>query len=258
MKILFVSADKIPHIGGKSSHVLGLISAFKEKGYSCDTFCCSDIPTSGRFFYRRIFIKIIRLLIGKRFLLFWRSYVKLVMSKILLKLQIREKYDMISCQDAISGNCMSLIRSWYPELHITITMHTYFALECTLDGGVSKDSKLFKKIFLFEENCLSYADSVVAVDDRIRKHLNESINSKAFNIKLFSIQNFTNTSVFSPDKNYIIKQMLRQKYALNETDFVGVCIRRLVEKNGVFYAAKAFSYIKDENIKLLIVGAGPE
>lgn len=258
MKLLFISADPIPHVGGKSSHVESLISRYRQEGIECDLFCSGAIDTSGRYFYRKIYFKMLRLLSPKVFLYRWRVCVKRAMSKEILKLQKQNHYDAISCQDAISAVCCYRLREEFPRVPVTLTMHTYFGIECTLDGGIKEDSYLYRKIYSFEESSLSYADNVVAVDERIREHMEASIKKHGYKIGLSSIKNFTNTDIFKPSSDKETKKQIRCQYGIVEDDFVGICVRRLVEKNGVKYAVDAFRHIKEEKIKLMILGTGPE
>ncbi len=51
---------------------------------------------------------------------------------------------------------------------------------------------------------------------------------------------------------------IRKQLELNDSDIVGILTRRLVKKNGVKYLAEATRHIKSPNLKLLIIGDGPE
>jgi len=137
-------------------------------------------------------------------------------------------------------------------------MHTYFGIECTLDGGIKENSRLYRRICQFEESSLSYIDNAVAVDERIREHLEMHIKKHRYDVGLTSIKNFTNTDIFKSVISNEERNDFRYKHNLEETDFVGICVRRLVEKNGVIFAADAFRYIKETNIKLMVLGTGPE
>lgn len=51
---------------------------------------------------------------------------------------------------------------------------------------------------------------------------------------------------------------LRAKLALDNTDKLAIVTRRLVEKNGVIYLARAMQHIKNSHLRLLLIGDGPE
>jgi glycosyltransferase involved in cell wall biosynthesis len=51
---------------------------------------------------------------------------------------------------------------------------------------------------------------------------------------------------------------LRQQLQLAETDKLAIITRRMVEKNGVIYLARAMRHMKNRSLKLLFIGDGPE
>ena len=54
------------------------------------------------------------------------------------------------------------------------------------------------------------------------------------------------------------RERIRKKLNLSNDDILGILTRRLVEKNGVIYLAKAARYVQNPNLKLLMIGDGEE
>lgn len=255
MNILFVSSDEIPHEGGKSSHIIDLISTINS-GNKNKAYMISQKSLS---LFDRLAIKI-----SQRLLVFLRKEFSVIdFSRYLLSRKIKKtinKYsiDVISAQDifAVGYIVNNLKNITIPP--IVLTMHTYFGIEPLLD----KDS--LDKVYPVYENeiqYLEYVSSIVSVDTRINNHVEETLQSyfPDKNVYLESIQNFTNTSRFNSitiDK----KQELREKYDISLNEFVVFCPRRLVEKNGVIHSVRAIKKISDikKNIKLIVIGNGPQ
>lgn len=242
-KILFVSMDDYPHIGGKSTHMSSLISGLEYYGYSCDVIarnCLSDTKIK---MYK--FLKIFNKFFNKGKYLYLRKKIEYnLMYKKLKKIDFSE-YDAISCQDALSATLVGKIDS---KLNISLTMHTYFGLEYLLDNDVfDENNKYYLKLLKMELDSLNFTKKVVAVDERIFNHVSDIIKERNLkNVKVFTISNFTNTDMFMPNKK------------ISSNKFHIGCIRRIVEKNGTIYAVKAMENLKKyNNIVLDIYGDGP-
>ena len=240
-KILIISMDDYPHIGGKSTHMASLISGLEKLGYNVDVIARNVISNSQ--------IKI------RKTLLYYNKYLNL--SKYLylrkkiefdllysyLKKVDLEKYDAISCQDALSATIVGRINK---NLNISLTMHTYFGIEYLLDNdALTEQNKYYKKLLNLEEESLQYVKKIIAVDERIKKHVIDTCKKCNKKINVYSIVNFTNTDLFIPSG-----KKRGKKYKIG-------CIRRLVEKNGTIYAVKAMEKIDNNNIEFHIYGDGP-
>lgn len=59
-------------------------------------------------------------------------------------------------------------------------------------------------------------------------------------------------------RNADARKKLRHDLGYSNDDIVAIVTRRLVEKNGVTFLAKATASIKNPNLKLLLIGDGPE
>jgi glycosyltransferase involved in cell wall biosynthesis len=55
-----------------------------------------------------------------------------------------------------------------------------------------------------------------------------------------------------------IRKRLRGQLGLKDSDKLAIITRRMVEKNGVIYLARATQHIANGNLKLLFIGDGPE
>ncbi len=246
MKLLILTLDDYPHIGGKSTHIASLIDGLKHQDVECKVISRGNINKYKLNLYK-LLIYPLRYISIKKYLYLRKMNEFKLFQKLVKKELDTNKYNWISCQDALACTAVGRINT---SSIITLTMHTYFGLEYTLDNKFfNTEDDYYKKLLGLEEESLKYANNVVAVDERIYKHIQETIESDFISysnkIKLFSIINFTNTDLYNADKN-------------KHVGFNIMCIRRLVEKNGVIYLVKAMKYLKNErNIKLHIYGDGP-
>ena len=245
-RILFVTYDAYPHEGGKSTHIKYLIDGLTELGIKCDVVSFNDANqmenTAGKVLMQPC------KLFGKDCYLYYRLQVgKAAFRKAVLKKLKNNNYDMISAQDAISGSILNKIA---PDCNnISLTMHTYFGLENGLDNSaLCEGNKYYDRMKAEELEALQCAHAVIAVDERIEKHVVETVDAVgvADKCKVFCVRNFINTNAFEHCP------------ARSENDTLNViCVRRLVEKNGVIYAVKAMEHCSDK-VRLHIVGDGPE
>jgi glycosyltransferase involved in cell wall biosynthesis len=59
-------------------------------------------------------------------------------------------------------------------------------------------------------------------------------------------------------RNEETRRALRSSLGYGEEDKVAIVTRRLVDKNGVIYLARACQFVKDERLRFLVIGDGPE
>lgn len=245
MKMLILTLDDYPHCGGKSTHISSLIDGLKYKKVECKVISRSDISKFKLNGYKML-IYPLRFVNIKKYLYLRKMSEFNLFKKMIKKEFSQNKYDYVSCQDALSCTALGQLNT---KCAITLTMHTYFGLEYTLDNDYFKiGDPTYEKLLALEEESLKYVKNVVSVDERIFNHVNETINLKykKNKINVFSIVNFTNTDLYNDEK-------------INHEDFNIMCVRRLVEKNGAIYSVKAMNYLKKyKNIKLHIYGSGPE
>lgn len=258
MKILITTLDDYPHHGGKSTHISNLIAGLGNYGVDCEVLGRNEINAL-LLIVLKILIQPLKLFNIKHYL-YWRKKCELFLYKVKLKKVLRNNnYDLISAQDALSCTLAGRLDI---DIPIVLTMHTYYGLEYTLDNNYfSSEDKLYNKLLFTELESIKYNSDIIAVDERIKEHIlsilkrNLDLIKKSSNV--IAISNFTNTDIFSPcTSNNTINL---KDYYISESDFVIICVRRLVEKNGVYFAVQAMKYIPENiQIKMLIVGDGPE
>ena len=133
---------------------------------------------------------------------------------------------------------------WYDIDHIPLayTNHTSGYLKRIKKGGMRRMAMLkrhFKKVDLF----LAPSKELLQIPFSIRAE------------KVF-IPNGVDGQKFlaSSDK----RATIRKNLGFSDNDIVTIITRRLVDKNGVIYLAKATKYLQDSKLKFIIIGDGPE
>ncbi len=258
--ILFVASDHIPHIGGKSTHILDLMSGIKSNESDSVLYSQGQYPKIKKYLLKFL-ISPVKLFNAKYFQYLYSLMWRKILAKKVYKLYKKNEPECISCQDAFAAASLLKYKNKV-KCPIVLTMHTYFGLENSLDCKKSSvQERIYKKNMKFELESLSVVDKIVAVDDRILLHVEDTIrkekNNREITVKqCLSIENFTNTDIFKPI-SYKKKKLYRNKINVNEDQFVIMCARRLVEKNGVIYAVKAMKYMEDDSL-LIVAGNGPQ
>lgn len=252
MKILIVATDNIPHIGGKSSHILSLKEGLESNGHSVDMCSYKDIPN----FFKKIstiILKIRYFYSKEKYFLNYQKF-KIKIFRIYFKFFYKKNPDLIISQDSFAALAT---KDYYKKVFNILTMHTYIALEPILDNGIiKKNSNSHKLLFDLELKGINLVERVVCVDSRIKEHILKETDH--INENVISIMNFVNINEFKSLTN-IQKNELRLKKEIKLDEFIILSTRRLVEKNGVIYLLKALKKLENKNaIKLLIVGDGPE
>lgn len=246
MKILLLTLDDYPHHGGKSTHIASLIDGLKKEKVDCYVISRSDIPR-WKMNFHKLWTYPLRFINITKYLYLRKKNEFVLFQKLVQKHLKTNHYEYVSCQDALACTAYGRL---HQNSNITLTMHTYFGLEYTLDNSYfTEENKEYQKLLSLEEESLQYVHNIVAVDDRIEKSMNETIQTKCKErkneIRVTSIVNFTNTDIYNTNKE-------------EHEHFNIICVRRLVEKNGVYYGVEAMKYLKDKDIQLHIYGSGPE
>ncbi len=258
--ILFVASDHIPHVGGKSTHILDLMSGLEYLGEETSLYSQAQFSSIKKTCIKLI-IGVTKLINPRLFQYLYGKVWSRILAKNILRMVKKCEPSCISCQDAFAAASLKRIRK---KIHcpIVLTMHTYFGLENGLDCAKNTLQKhIYQKNLDFELSALEVVDKIVAVDNRIFEHVKSTIDRETSNRQICvkqtgAIENFTNTEVFTPGEREEKKQ-LRAKYGIDESAFVVACARRLVEKNGVIYAVDAISRVNG-NCILVIAGDGPQ
>ena len=225
-----ISMDYPPIPGGISAHVYELSRALQKSGNRVTvlTRLKDEQPvhsTEDSIDIYRVQLKYMALIYGLQI----TKFVKRLLPK--LKPDIIHIHGMMPLE-------------WYDIDHIPLayTNHTSGYLKRIKKGGMRRMAMLkrhFKKVDLF----LAPSKELLQIPFSIRAE------------KVF-IPNGVDGQKFlaSPDK----RATIRKDLGFTDDDIVAIITRRLVDKNGVIYLARATKYLQDNKLKFIIIGDGPE
>lgn len=160
-----------------------------------------------------------------------------------IKLILKKRYDVINTHFAIpSGPTGIILSKLFGIAHVL-----------TIIGGDIYDpskklsphnNKILRKIV---KNVMKKSDRIVAISSDTKNR-----GLKFYNNKLEI--DVVHYGLVAPS----YKNIDRNELGLNNTDFVIISIARLVKRKGFQYLIQAISKIENKNIKLLVIGDGPE
>ncbi len=137
-----------------------------------------------------------------------------------------------------------------------LTLHGYFARENVEFIKNEKDrNEVYPFLFETEAKGMKNAAHIITVDQRLKDYVMSEFGYPASKVTV--LHNAVDTDTFRPVTKDE-QDALKEKAGFTRDDFIILVPRRLVEKNGVIYAARAMKQLAGENIKLLIAGDGPE
>jgi len=260
MLILFVASDTIPHVGGKSTHIVDLMEGLNHIGVKTDVISLSNLGRRKELFVKTLIapLKFIR---PDMFNFYFSKVWRKLLNNMVKQYCEEHKVDFISFQDAFAAySSREALKK--RQLVSVLTMHTYFGLESFPGNEDPRRLEVYNKVLEREMESLEIVDGIIGVDRRIEKHVQENLaksqkKNKSVKVRhVTSIANFTNTSKFRIPSTYE-KDKFRKEFGVADDSFVISCARRLVEKNGVINAVEAINML-DDNCILLIAGDGPE
>lgn len=230
MNILFISIDFPPVPGGISAHVYELSKAFKKMGHTVSVVTryrsgeSQNYTLEGIQIYK-VSLKYMSLLYGLQI----RNFVKSLLPEL--------KPDIIH----IHG--MGPLE-WYniDSVPLAYTNHTSGYLKRIKKGGMRRMAMLkrhFSKIDLF----LAPSKELLHVPFKIRAEKN-------------FISNGVDANKFTHNREK--RGEIRHELDIADDEIAAIVTRRLVDKNGVIYLAKATEFIKNKKLKFIIIGDGPE
>jgi len=158
-------------------------------------------------------------------------------------------YNLVHSHDVISANGIQ-------HENILLTVHGYFSREAFDYSGVlnmEDNRELYEWTMKIEKEAVSKAKKIIAVDSRIKNYLID--NLKVESSKVIVLHNAIDEDIFAPVDEKM-KVELRKKLGIPEKAFVVFLPRRFVPKNGVLYAAEAFSKLKSDDYFFVIAGRG--
>jgi len=261
MKVLMVAADN-PHaikIGGKHIHMLLLEKGLTSLGVEVDTVY-PRFPDS----------RIARYLQYIKFGLFSGDPTKFIppdklqVTSIANQLQAAlssveiDAYSVVHCHDVVSAYAF---HQTYPHVMLPkiLTLHGYFAREAVDYSRIRTEwarEMFFDFCSAVEEKGVRWSDRVICVDTRIRDYISDTFLGY-LSARASVIQNATDTDRFCPVSESELIRM-REEAGYRKDQFIIIVPRRLVPKNGVRFAMLAMKQIPDKDVRLLILGDGPQ
>ncbi len=168
-----------------------------------------------------------------------------------------DSYSVVHCHDVVSAYAF---RQAFPHATLPkiLTLHGYFAREAVDYSRIRTDRA--KKVFFdfcyaIEEEGIHWSDRTICVDTRLRDYVDDTFSYPSAHISV--VQNATDTDLFCPISEEENAQ-IREEIGYSEDQFIIIVPRRLVPKNGVQFAILAMKYIPDNNVRLLVLGDGPQ
>jgi glycosyltransferase involved in cell wall biosynthesis len=230
VKILAVSLDYPPTPGGISAHVYELYAALHQLGHDITVLTKKATPAQ-KPDEMRDGIRVVALPKRRFGPLYGRT-----INKHINRLLAQDDYDLVH----IHG--MRPLEFLTPKkIPIVYTNHTSGFLKRLAKGGyrIARLKSLFKTPDLFlapSEELLEIPFDIGA--DKV--FISNGIVPERF--------------VHNGDD----RRRLRAELGLAESDKLAIVTRRLVEKNGVIHLARAMEFITNPDLKLLLIGDGPE
>lgn len=230
MKILMISMDYPPTPGGISAHVHELSRALVHQGHSISVVTREKTGQPAAVTDEGITIHPIRLryaapLYGLQI----QSFVR----RLLPRLR----------PDIIHIHGMGPLE-WYniKDVPLAYTNHTSGYLKRIQKGGWRRMAML-KRHFAKADLFLAPSRELLEIPFPIRAP------------KVF-IANGVDSGkyIFNKEK----RREIRNRLGITADEKVAILTRRLVDKNGVIYLARAAKYLQQENLKFIIIGDGPE
>jgi glycosyltransferase involved in cell wall biosynthesis len=244
MKVLLTSTDNpyTTHIGGKHIHLLLLERGLKKLDV--------DVAT---LYYKSSGI----MELAKKSIMLPFSAKQQFKSKLDTKINYlaahlpRTGIDVIHAHDVLS--MLAVQRAAEKKV---LTLHGYFAREnVEFIKNENDRDKVYPFLLETETKGMENAAHIITVDQRLKDYVLSEFGYSSEKVTV--LHNAVDTDAFKP----VTKEeqaALKEKTGFRRDDFIVLVPRRLVEKNGVIYAARAMKQLTGENIKLIIAGDGPE
>jgi glycosyltransferase involved in cell wall biosynthesis len=256
LKILFLSTLKFTDAGGVVSHFKILGKGFEELGHKVNYMTLSTIPKIWRELLIYAPSQLLKKISSNLSSVYKFSMIKFMFIYMLKKKQPKEDYDLWISQDYFLCDAAKNLKNNF-NVPLLYTVHSY-VVDMLSGLNISKSCYAERYFIDLDKRSYEIADKIIAVDSRIKKHIIDSysVNQDKIVVKI----NFVDIKDFKPR----IKEKLsfRKKFKLPRDKLLILCPRRLVEKNGVIYAAMAAKflkkYLKSDFRIIFIGGGGPE
>jgi len=235
MKVLLISRDFYPSVGGIQSHVENLYRQYQNID-GIETYVLSRSYNG----YEETDAFIFRISNGE---LKYVQAFQYVMNgrKMLLDLHVKYKFDAIHWHDLFFDSLLT--KQELPGVRKIFTNHS--------SGFLEWFEKPHKKKYL--RWLLGHADVILSPSDEI----NVKTSSLGLPAYCEYIPNGVDTIKFYP-KQEVGPHFIRKKLGIGDEEFVVLCPRRLEPKNGVNYFIESAKYLTGtiKKPKYLIVGGG--
>ena len=230
MRILFNGMYFYPEVGGMEVHILNLARGFTRIGDTVEVITSNSLRTSGNEVYDNISIK--------RTPFFGKNVIGWSLTTIFSLctfLKSSRKAELVHGHD---------IASILPCMFAKLFQNKPFILTLHSSHFIKVSKKLVFRWYL--KWGIRGADYVFAASKEIRNIAQDLVPGK----KVEALTNPVDTELFSPKKKPSIGK--------NKGEYLLVCPRRLVEKNGVHFLIEALpKIVVEKNIRLVIAGDGP-
>jgi glycosyltransferase involved in cell wall biosynthesis len=164
-----------------------------------------------------------------------------------VQLYRKEKYDKMWCMMSYMGFPAVLFQIFYKQIPFILTLQEGDTIShITKRWRIRLVSPLYKLVFR--------RASLVQV---ISKYLGNFAEDMGFREKLVVISNGVDVEKFRIQNSEFIIKKLKNTLGFRDTDKILITTSRLVTKNAVDVIIKSLKYLP-ENVKLIVVGAGPE
>lgn len=226
-----ISLDFPPTVGGIAAHVFELSKALSQLGHNLIIFT-RKLPSMTRDVFEKDSLKVYRFKLRFAAPLYgWQ-----------INRFVQQNLEMLS-PDIIHIHGMAPLEGYKIKgIPLVYTNHTSGYLKRIEKGGFRRMAlirRLFHKPDLFLAPSLELLDIPFKIPGK-KEYIPNGVDAQkyAFDAKT--------------------REIIRKELHLANDDILGILTRRLVEKNGVIYLAKATRYIQNSNLKLLLIGDGEE
>ncbi|MDG1725653.1 MAG: glycosyltransferase family 4 protein [Emcibacteraceae bacterium] len=220
-KINIFTTAKIPHVGGMSTHIEGIVAYLrKSDGFEVDLFSRAQFgndqakASSG----------------GSR----TRSFISYLIFVAVLIIVTSIRYSRRKANLNIFHDCYAIIASRRVKGKKILYFHGELANELLALGTIAQQGGFGYRLFLaIEKYAIRRADTVIAVDTRLQKYL-----EKVHNVNAIVKHNFVTETL-----NHHVEKFDVPRIILS---------RRLVEKNGVVFALQALSKVNQLETQFVV------
>lgn len=240
MKVLVLSQDVPPNIGGIATHVKELTAGLVKAGNKVEivSYCHNANIFSSTLVREKMGNVDVYKLPITMIPFLRRLEVRVKIIPIINNIYKNGEFDLLHWHNL---GLDSVVASYLCKMPRVFTNHS----STFLNMVKNKQGKALAKQ-------IGFADAIISPSMELK---NETDNIGYPAAKSYYIPNGVDIEKFSLNpKRRIIK---RKEMAINGSTFVILCPRRLVIKNGVRYAVEAMKYLKDKNVKLYIAGDVP-